>query len=295
MYEGLRLIVAGAPKSGSTALYRYLSEHPDVGSHEQREMTFFARSNEFDQGWQFALDRYFPDMPGDRPLIAKHTMAMYHPPGVNRIAQDPDVVVAVVLRNPVDRAYSHYQYARLRGWESADTFEAALALETSRMVGDPPRARDMKYTAVGTYEPVIRNLFDTFGRDRLRVYLSSDIRTAAPAVCSELFDLAGLDSSFRPDTQTRHNEGHQPRSALMSRLFLSIQEEGSPIRKVASKLFTNRTLSKARYRVQRLNEGTGKPPPMADETRHVLEQQFIEPNARLAELLGRDLSAWAPT
>jgi len=287
-------MVAGAPKSGSTALYHYLSEHPEVASHDQREMTFFARSNEFDQGWEFALDRYFPDIPSGQPLIAKHTMAMYDLPGVRRISEDSAVVVAVVLRNPVDRAYSHYQYARLRGWESADTFEAALALEESRPAGDPPRARDMRYTAVGTYEPVVRNLIDTFGRERLRIYLSSDIRTSAADVCAELFELAGLDPSFVPDTQQRHNEGHQPRSALMSRLFLSVQEEGSPIRKVASKLFSNRTLSNARYRVQRLNEGSGKPPPMADHTRHLLEQKFVEPNNRLAELLDRDLSAWAP-
>ena len=294
MYEGLRIIVAGAPKSGSTARYRYLSEHPGLASHEPREMTFFARSSELDQGWQFALDRYFPHAPSGSPRVDKRTMAVDHIAGGKRISQDPGGVGAVFLRNPVDRAYSHYQDARFGGWESGDTFEKALELGSSRMIGDPPRARDMKYTTVGVYEPVIRNLIDAIGSERLRVYLSSDVRNSATNVCSELFDLAGLDPSFQPDTQRSHNEGHQPRSALLSRLFLSVQEEGSPIRKIASRLFSNRTLSKARYRVQRLNEGSGKPPPMADDTRRMLEQQFVEPNARLAELLGRDLSAWAP-
>jgi Sulfotransferase domain len=283
-------MIVGAPKSGSTALFQYLAGHPDVRSHVHREMPFFGRDDEFARGWEHAVGKYYPPSVGAAPLVAKHTMAMYDPAAVRRVVEATDAVVVVVLRNPVPRAYSHFQYARLRGWEDAATFEEGLAREAGRAVSSPPQARDMQYVGNGIYAPHVRTLLDMVPPERLRIYLSDDLRHVAAAICAELFDLAGL-APYEPDVTRGHNEGRAPRSALFARVFLAVQRPGTPLRRLAARV-PSRALYRVRHLVNRLNEGPATIPPMDPGTAARLRDGFAEPNAALAELLGRSLSAW---
>jgi hypothetical protein len=283
-------MIVGAPKSGSTALFQYLAGHPDVRSHVHREMPFFGRDDEFARGWEHGAAKYFPPSVGDAPLVAKHTMAMYDPVAVHRIAESTPAVVVAVLRDPVRRAYSHFHYARLRGWEDAATFEEGLAREADRTVSSPPQARDMQYVGNGVYAPHVRTLLDTVPPDRLRIYLSDELRRGAPQICAELFQLAGL-SAHQPDLSTPHNEGRAPRSARFARVFLAVQRPGSPLRRLAAGV-PSRSLYRVRHLVNRLNEGPASFPPMAPETAARLREEFAGPNAALAGLLGRSLPGW---
>ena len=283
-------MVVGAPKSGSTALFSYLAAHPDVTGHVHREMPFFGRDEEFARGWDHAVEKYFPPSVGDAPLVAKHTMAMYDPTAVRRIVETTPALVVAVLRNPVPRAYSHYQYARLRGWEDAATFEEGLAREPGRTVSSPPQARDMQYVGNGVYAPHVRALLDAVPPERLRIYLSGDLRRSAPQICAELFELAGLPA-HEPDLSTQHNEARAPRSARFARAFLAVQRPGSPLRRLAARV-PSRSLYRLRHLVNRLNEGPASFPPMAPETAARLRDGFAEPNAVLAALLGRSLDDW---
>jgi hypothetical protein len=283
-------MIVGAPKSGSTALFQYLAEHPDVRSHVHREMPFFGRDEEFQRGWEHAVEKYFPAAVGDAPLVAKHTMAMYDPVAVRRIVDTTPAVVVAVLRNPVPRAYSHFHYARLRGWEDAATFEEGLEREAGRAVSSPPQARDMQYVGDGVYAPHVRVLLETVPRERLRIYLSDDLRRDASAVCAELFDLAGL-APHAPDVASRHNEGRAPRSARFARAFLALQRPGSPVRRLTARV-PSRTLYRVRFLVNRLNEGQATVPPMDPGTAARLRERFAEPNATLSDLLGRPLTSW---
>src|SRR5688500_7402276 len=186
MRAGPRLMIVGAPKSGSTALFHYLADHPDLRGHVHREMPFFGRDDEFARGWGHAVEKYYPPSVEDAPLIAKHTMAMYDPVAMRRIVDATPAIVVAVLRNPVPRAYSHFNYARLRGWEDAATFEEGLARESGRSVSSPPQARDMQYVGNGIYAPHVGTLLDVVPLERLRIYLSDDLRRGALEICTEL-------------------------------------------------------------------------------------------------------------
>ena len=283
-------MVVGAPKSGSTALFSYLAAHPDVIGHVHREMPHFGRDDEFARGWDHAVEKYFPPSAGGTSLVAKHTMAMYDPAAVARIVETTPALVVAVLRNPVPRAYSHYQYAHLRGWEDAATFEEGLAREAGRAVSVPPQARDMQYVGNGIYAPHVRMLLDTVPPERLRIYLSEDLRRAAPEICAELFALAGL-APYEPDVTKGHNEGRAPRSARFARAFLAVQRPGSPLRRLAARI-PSRTLYRVRHLVNRWNESPATIPPMHPDTAARLRDGFTESNAALAGLLGRSLTAW---
>ncbi|MGY1773987.1 sulfotransferase domain-containing protein [Blastococcus sp. SYSU D00813] len=290
MPPGPRLMIVGAPKSGSTALFQYLSDHPDVVAHVHREMPFFGRDEEFARGWEHAVDKYFPPSSGERALVAKHTMAMYDPVAVRRVVETTPAVVVAVLRDPVPRAYSHFHYARLRGWEDAPTFEEGLAREADRPASSPPRARDLHYVGNGVYAPHVRVLLDTVPPERLRIHLSADLRTGAARICAELFDLAGLPP-HEPDVTRRHNEARRPRSARLARALLAVQQPGSPLRRLTGRV-PSRALYRVRHLVNRLNEQPAALPPMAPDTAARLRERFAAPNAALEELLGRSLGGW---
>ena len=283
-------MIVGAPKSGSTALFQYLAAHPDVRAHVHREMPFFGRDDEFERGWGYAVGKYFPATVRQEPLVAKHTMAMYDPVAVRRIVDATPALVVAVLRNPVPRAYSHFHYARLRGWEDAATFEEGLAREADRAVSSPPQARDMQYVGNGVYAPHVRALLDAVPSERLRVYLSDDLRSSAPQICAELFELAGLPA-HELDLTRPHNEARAPRSARFARAFLAVQRPGSPLRRLAARV-PSRSLYRLRHLVNRMNEGPASFPPMAPETAARLRDGFAEPDAALAGLLGRSLAEW---
>ena len=148
----------------------------------------------------------------------------------------------------------------------------------------------MQYVGNGIYAPHVRKLLDLVPPERLRIYLSDDLRRGALEICAELFSLAGL-AAHEPDVARGHNEGRAPRSARFARAFLAVQRPGSPLRRLAAGV-PSRTLYRVRHLVNRLNEGPAAFPPVAPETAAGLRARFSEPNAALAQLLERSLSAW---
>ncbi|MGY1722117.1 sulfotransferase domain-containing protein [Blastococcus sp. SYSU DS0533] len=287
----LALVVVGAPKSGSTALLHHLADHPRLRTHVHPEMPFFGRPEEFARGWEFALRKYFDPSPDDGPVVAKHTMAMYDPESLRRIAGSTSAVVVAVLRDPVPRAYSHYRYARLRGWEDAPTFEEGLAREAARPVSSPPLARDLQYVGDGIYAPHVRNLLELVPPERLRIYPSGRMRQDAGRITAELFALAGLPP-HEPSVVREHNEGRVPRSPRLARLVFAVQQPGNPLRSLASRYVPSRALYRTRRLVNRLNEGRGPVPPMSPETEARLRERFAAPDAELARLLGPSFTTW---
>ena len=109
----IRLLVAGAPKAGSTSLLRYLSQHPGITTHSQPEMSYFVIDHEFDTGYDAALTKYFPNAQPDSHLIAKHVHAMFSEDAEKRMLEhNPGMQLALLLRNPIQRAHSAYWYCR---------------------------------------------------------------------------------------------------------------------------------------------------------------------------------------
>jgi hypothetical protein len=132
-------IVAGAQKSGTTSLWAYLSEHPYVEPPISKEMSYF------DVNFHRGTDWYRMHFPlaeaagADAPRILTGESTayyMFHPRAPGRIAQTaPQTKIILLLRNPVDRAFSHYQL-KLRRLQETLSFEDALDAEESRLAGE---------------------------------------------------------------------------------------------------------------------------------------------------------------
>jgi Sulfotransferase domain len=136
-------LVIGAQKCGTTSLYHYLVEHPFIASAVRKQMHFF--DNNFDKGitwYRSHFPSYFARylfrwQQGQDFMTAEATpYYIFHPLAARRIHQYlPQIKLVLLLRNPVDRTYSHYNHEIRKGTEQL-SFEAALAAETERLAGE---------------------------------------------------------------------------------------------------------------------------------------------------------------
>jgi hypothetical protein len=257
-------LIIGAQRAGTTSLYHYLSAHPEVDRSTSgidaawnKELHFF--DDRFDRGptwyraaFPLASTRKLAELRGHRLISGEATpYYLLHPLVPERVAQTlPDVRLIALLREPVERAYSHYQLMRREGWEPLSFAEAVAAEEkrlagvVERLLADPSyrsrRHRIFSYVTRGLYADQLERWFAHFPREQLLVLRTEDLLGQPAETYAQVLEFLGL----RPhslDAFVRHNRAETPTSA-----------------------------------------------PIEPELRARLHERFAEPNARLAALLGRD-------
>ena len=169
--ERLDFILAGAQKSGTTALHYFLSRHPNITMGDQQEIHFF------DNDAMFVSQVDYEQLHKHYPLVTPSTIAgdctpsyLYHEPAAERIWKyNPQIKLLVILRNPVERAFAHWNMQRFKGREPLDFFDAVRE-EQTRISGAPPAdARRFAYVDRGFYGRQLARLFKFFPREQVKV------------------------------------------------------------------------------------------------------------------------------
>ena len=238
-------LILGAQKAGTTALYAYLRWHPQITGPSFKEVSFFDRHYARGERW------YRAHLPVRRTGLVGEASPSYlfHPLAPERVARMlPRARLIALLRNPVDRAFSHYQHEVALGREQL-SFEDALAHEDGRMEGEVERMLgdpayfshawwNYTYAARGRYAEQLERWFEAFPREQLLVLLTDELAADTAAAYQRVLDF------LRAETQELD---------AYPRIFE--REYGG----------------------------------MDPDTRARLEEQFAQPNRRLAELLDREL------
>ncbi len=290
----LALFIGGAHKAGTTALFRRLCQHPELAGHAQSELTFFVEDEEYAHGFSSrAWRRYWPADLGARRFVGKHVKLMYRREALERLrAHAPDVHLVLLLRHPVERAYSAYWHARSLGRERLSSFEQALASETDRLRAGLARWHDTAYVHNGLYAEHLEQVFALLRRPQIHIFLLEELRERALELCRSLFVALGVDPGFSPAPPGRENRATRARSEPLARGLSAFFECRAPWRRALRAAVPDRIAVRLRELAVELNSRPLAVPPMDPRTRAELLERFREPNARLARLIGRDLSAW---
>ena len=190
-------IIAGAPRSATTWLYRLAERHPSLAMAKPvaPEPKFFLVDDVYERGLEHYARTWFDDLPADRLLGEKSTNYLESPVAARRMrAALPGVKLIFLLRDPVDRAYSNYLWSRQNGRED-ETFERALELEDERERTLPAAlryARPHAYFSRGLYAAQLRTYVELFGRDRILVLKSEDVAADPRSVANRLFAFLGV-------------------------------------------------------------------------------------------------------
>jgi Sulfotransferase domain len=202
-------IIAGAQKSGTTSLWAYLCEHPNVDPPIEKEVNFFDRN--YDRGMNWYRMHFPTGRAGDsseaasaRAITGEATPNyMFQQRALERIAEAlPGVKVILLLRNPVDRAFSHYQL-KLKRRQETRSFEEAIDAETERLetdheriIADPDYYARMHdrytYLARGLYADQIARCRRFFRPERLLILESGKFFKDTAQVFERVCDFLAL-------------------------------------------------------------------------------------------------------
>jgi hypothetical protein len=200
-------VVIGAQKCGTSFLYRLLVQHPDVKPAFVKEVHYFDLN--FGKGDSWYRSRFPLQVRKKRTYITGESSPYYlfHPHAPRRAATViPEAKLIVLLRNPVDRAYSHYQHQVARVWGEGHetlTFEEAIEAEERRLAGelekllrneqyDSRNYRSYSYLSRGIYIDQIAAWLRFFDRDQMLILRSEDLFINAGGTLKTLLDFLGL-------------------------------------------------------------------------------------------------------
>jgi len=254
-------LIAGAPRSGSTTLFRMIDEHPSVFMARPKEIGFFSGWHDEDVEW---YEAHFAGA-SDGQMAGEATPWYLHDQrAVNEMEKVvPDVKIIVILRDPVGRTYSHYWMERIRG-RADGTFEEYI--ETSDVVGISMYAEHLSY------------MVEHFHRDQVLVVFHEDLKNDPTRLYRDVCEFLGIDSTYEPEllgrTVNRYVEFRSMRVRDLAK--------GLP----PSLGFLRRGLDRANTRTNVAY------PPMDPATREHLAAVYQAPNADLALWLGTDIPEW---
>lgn len=293
-------LIIGAAKSGTTSLYRYLEQHPQVYV-KAKEPGFFAY-----EGQDIRLHGPEDQMRFDRRVIADRTQYeslfadittekaygeasvayMYIEGTAERIhSHVPDMRLIAILRNPVDRAFSSYWHMRRDGREPLATFSEALQAEETRM----QEGWDYiwHYTRLGLYHNQLQTYYDLFSPHQIALFLFEELQQDPTGVVREICRFLSIDDDFIPNTSVKYNASGTPRLRTLHQ-FIS---HPNRVKDALKPLVPLGVRKKMGIRLKSLNVNTNKPV-MASETRKQLQELFCDDILRLQDLIDKDLSGW---
>lgn len=200
--DKLDFILAGAQKSGTTALHYFLQKHPRIDMGDQQEMHFFDNDEIFSHGPvdYESLHRHF-GRPAKSTITGDCTPSyLYYAPAAERIRNyHPQIKLLVLLRNPVERAFAHWNMQRFKGREPLDFFQAVKE-EKTRIAGAPPlEARRFAYVDRGFYAQQLERFFRFFPRHQMKIVKFEEFKDRPEKTLESIFAFLGLEPlvSFR--------------------------------------------------------------------------------------------------
>jgi sulfotransferase family protein len=267
-------LVIGAAKGGTTSLYQYLRQHPDIYMSPMKEPNYFTDEDQLfgkkSVRSRGEYEQLFAAVNGERAVGEATPRYLNAIRGIGRIQADlPGVRLIVTLRQPADRAYSAYLQ---RFTDSRERRSAEEVLRPGNYLFES-----------GHYHAKLQRYFDSFPRDRIKVILFDDLSARPREIVRSLYSFLGVDPDFEVDTSIRFNTTLSPRFLRLTRLY-------NATAKVAARIapWPNGTGFGTLLRRPLLR----KPDPIPPALWRRLTDHYRDDIIATGELIERDLSHW---
>lgn len=296
-------LVVGAPKSGTTSLYEYLKQHPEIFVNpEIKETNFFVQPKDvlgcgprydWKDSYGINLENYkklFDNIDNDKYKAIGEVCPTYLPfynytiPNILD-ALGNQVKIIIILRNPIDRAYSHYMH-NVRDMDEDLTFEDALQAENERI--KEKYWNSFYLTKLGFYFKQVKEYKDNFSD--VKIFLFEDLKKES--FYQELFEFLNVNSSVVINDTDMFNISGKPKSKFLQKLLVKDGILKSYVKKILKPFFSKGIKVKLYNLQDRLINKNIKKEPMNKDTREKLKETFKDDIEKLSQLINRDLSHW---
>ena len=293
-------LIIGTQKAGTTALARHLQQHPQIYLSSMKEPGFFdfeGQKPDFcgpgdRELYRFVItniEAYRQLFQGGSDEIAigeATTWYLYSPKAAERIRQHiPNAKLIVILRNPVERAYSAFMHAIRDSRETLTDFAQALQEEETRINQNWEYL--WHYKQMGFYHVQLKRYFDLFNPSQIRVYLYEDLNNNPTAIIQNICQFLNVDETLIYGSLPRRNVSGLPKNKLLDYL---LKKQNFKLFKTPFKLFLSPKMRETII-VSLENRNLAKPKIPA-AARSQLVKLYREDILKLQELIERDLSSW---
>jgi hypothetical protein len=285
--------VLGVAKSGTTSLHDYLRQHPDLFLPYVKELDFFDAE---EGDYATRLDQYLQYFTeADDRLTGEATPSYFRhaDPVIGRMHQlygNAAPRFLLVLRDPVERAYSHYLHNVAEGREP---LSFAAALKAERRDPAAKRADWKSYFGDGVYADTLATWFDAFSRDRFLILLSAELDQRPDVALRRIFRFLDVAPGVAIDTDKRLNRTGERQSSVLGALLSGLP---SWLPTLLRQWVPESVWLGVRQFIRRRSTGTAADrPTLAPDLKQHLRTRYLPHVQRLEAMIDRDLSAWKPS
>lgn len=299
-------LIIGAAKSGTTSLANYLNQHPQVFIPpnnkepnffilEGLKLPFYSGPVDSETLYEKIFKYSVTDLDSYRALfdyVSQETAYgeasvpyLYFPQAAKRIKKYiPNVRMIVILRNPVDRLYSHYLMVRENYLLESLSLLDAIEQEGNRIRNN--WGWDWHYVRMGMYYGQIKYYFNHFSKEQFKIVLYDDYCTNPTVILKDIYRFIDVDDSFCPNLSKKNKVSFASKSLRINRSLNSSSSINTVIKRILPPKTYNHFISIG-------NRWNRIPAPsMPPNIRRRLKSLYLEDIFKLQELINRDLSKW---
>jgi Sulfotransferase domain len=293
--------IVGAARSGTSSLDHYLRQHPQLYTTPRKETHFFAsdsfppyftgpgdeRMNELLVRDKEQYTQLFTSAAGAKAIGEASAFYLCFPEVAERIAQavhDPKIIM--ILREPVDRAYSAYMFLLRDHRETLGFAEGLDREEERKQKGFEPM---WWYKELSLYSSQVKHYLEVFGRQRVKVLLYEEFFANPAVVLREVFTFLGVKEDVVVDTSVRYNISGTPKSQMLYSILDHFIFYPSPLEKRIKSLVP---LHLRRAWASKAIGMFTRPVPLDPQIQVQLKEYFAEDVGKLEDLLQRNLHCW---
>jgi hypothetical protein len=272
-------VVAGAGKAGTSWLHACCDEHPEIFvPPKNKEIDYFSKF--IDNGVEF-YSAHYADIPDTINCSGDFSPSYMVDPQVPRRIYEllPDVEIYFVLRNPIDRAYSHY-CMHVKGGSVATNPEDYLI----------PGSR---YLEEGLYYRNITRFAEYFSETQIRIFFYDDLTENPVNFVSSFYESLGVNNQFRPHIVDKkfHSRGYRPKYQSLYNILVKHMQYMTNSSVLGARLVKAIRKSNAMAMLREINRGPAYPE-LSNELRERLHEFFEDDIKHLEKLAGRNLNVW---
>ena len=280
--------IVGVPKAGTTSLYHYLSEHPQVEMSSQKEPDYFSDKAINEQGMYYTKNRV-NSLAKYESLFVQKESVVYGEASVSylfyeNVAEDikkynPNAKIIIMLRNPIERAFSHYLMDYRLGLIS-DSFENIIAKKSKHKNA---HLFYQQYIEVSKYATQIQRYLDFFEKENILFIDYEDFKKNVSKTVGKVYSFLNISAEFAADINTKYNTFTMPKNKGIRFIYSFVF-----LRKILTFLFPIYLVKNIRVLLFK----TDKKPELLNETRSQLRIIFNDDIKKLEEVLAKNYSKW---
>ncbi len=293
------LFIAGAAKSGTSSLHEYLGYHPDICMSEVKEPHYFSHPERFiKKEWYYSL---FDGCEKARYRGESSTGYMVFPGVIERMLEElnrEELKFIFILRNPIDRIYSHYWWLKGQGYETRPFREAVMADMKDEPLPEKVVIDYYKfYFQYSLYGKWLKKYFEIFGRDQIYIVTTESFRTDPLKELNAIFKWLGVE----PLETVPEIESNKTKLLKYPRIYFLLKftvATSNPLRNIVARVlpasFKGLILKGINYLIGVLSSKviSYSYPPLDPDTRVWLKGLLEDDVNLLKKITGKDFSEW---